>query len=127
MAIYAQGRRRAYTLVELLSVLLIIAIMMAISLPLYLSAVEDSKKKACRSNMQTIALAVKAARFKINASDYSSFIGAVDTTLETNLLTVPTCPSAGTYSIANASVGNNFKIVCTVSTHGSFEPGKDNN
>ena len=47
----------ALLLIELLVVVLILAILMAVSLPLYLSAVGDSKKKTYRANMQTISTA----------------------------------------------------------------------
>src|SRR6476660_5373478 len=90
--------RRGFTLIELLVVVLILAILMAVSIPLYLSAVADSQKKTCRSNMQTIANAVQAARVKNSAADYSSFVGSVSTTLEPDLNSVPTCPLGGAYS-----------------------------
>ena len=118
-------RRNGFTLIELLVVVLILSIVMAVSLPLYLKAVADTKKKTCRANMQTISLAVKTARFKSNSSDYSALIGSVDTTIETDLPMVPVCPSAGAYSIVSTAGGSNFKIVCTASTHGSYEPGVD--
>ena len=117
--------RKGFTLIELLVVVLILAILMAVSIPLYLSAVADSQKKTCRANMQTISNAVAAARIRQNALDYSTYLGTVDTTKESDLSSIPSCPSAGTYSIAAGTVGGNFKVACTVAAHGSFEPGKD--
>ena len=123
-----QRRRNGFTLIELLVVVLILAILMAVSLPLYLSAVGDSKKKTCRANMQTISTAVAAARIRQNALDYSTYLGTVDTTKVSDLSSIPTCPSAGTYSIAAGTVGGNFKVACSLSAaHGTFEPGKDSN
>ena len=119
--------RKGFTLIELLVVVLILAILMAVSIPLYLSAVADSQKKTCRANMQTISNAVAAARIRQNALDYSTYIGAVDTTKESDLSSIPSCPSAGVYSIAAGTVGGNFKVACTIAAHGSFEPGKDSN
>ena len=119
--------RKGFTLIELLVVVLILAILMAVSIPLYLSAVSDSQKKTCRANMQTISNAVAAARVKNNYLDYSSFYGSIDTAKEADLSSVPSCPSAGTYSIAAGTVSTNFKVACTAGTHGSFEPGKDSN
>jgi type IV pilus assembly protein PilA len=123
------GRRgkRGFTLIELLVVVLILAVLMAVSIPLYLSAVADSQKKTCRSNMQTIANAVQAARVKGNTADYSSFVGAVSTTTEPDLTSVPVCPLAGAYTIANGSSGSasTFKIACSATGHGTFEPGVD--
>src|SRR4051794_41235361 len=107
--------RRGFTLIELLVVVLILAILMAVSIPLYLSAIADSQKKTCRSNMQTIANAVQAGRVKGQLSDYSSFVGSVNTTLENDLQAIPVCPTGGNYTIANggSSTAATFKVVCT--------------
>ena len=73
-------RQRGFTLIELLVVTLILSTLMAIATPAYLSAVSDSQKKTCRSNMQTISNAVHSARVKSMAVDYSSVItGGVNT------------------------------------------------
>ncbi len=126
------SRKRGFTLIELLVVVLILAILMAVALPLYLSAVADSQKKTCRANMQTIANAVQAARVKGIYGDYASFIGSVSTTLEPDLQSVPVCPNAGTYTIAQGNSGDNttFKVVCSYAgppAHGTFQPGVDSN
>ena len=54
-------KKSGFTLIELLVVVLILAILMAVALPLYLSAVADSQRKTCRANLQTIANAEQAA------------------------------------------------------------------
>jgi prepilin-type N-terminal cleavage/methylation domain-containing protein len=56
------SRRRGFTLVELLVVVLILATLMAVALPLYLSSVSDSGTKTCRANMQTISNGPKLLR-----------------------------------------------------------------
>jgi type IV pilus assembly protein PilA len=129
MQIRARRNRRGFTLIELLVVVLILAVLMAVSIPLYLSAVADAQKKTCRANMQTIANAVQAARVKGNTADYASYVGAVSTALEADLTSVPICPLAGAYSIANGHTASaaTFKVVCTATGHGSFEPGIDFN
>ncbi len=125
--------RKGFTLIELLVVVLILAILMAVAMPLYLSAVADSQKKTCRANMQTIANAVSAARVKSGASDFTSLIaGGVTTTNVPDLTAVPACPVAGitAYSLANGTGGAvSFKVVCStgLAVHGKFEPGVDNN
>src|SRR5690349_19797068 len=98
--------RKGFTLIELLVVVLILAILMAVALPLYLSAVADSQKKTCRANMQTIANAVQAARVKSVAADYTAYAGAVTTTLEPDLQSVPICPNGGSYSILTTGTCN---------------------
>lgn len=132
-----RARRRGFTLIELLVVVLILSILMAVALPLYLSAVSDSQKKVCRANMQTIANTVLAARVRLNLSSYTTFSGPVSTSLETDLQNVPVCPSAGTYSVLTSGTTNDsksipsgsFAVQCSVASaaHGSFIPGVDSN
>ena len=125
--------RKGFTLIELLVVVLILAILMAVALPLYLSAVADSQRKTCRANMQTIANTVQAARVKILAPNYSTFIaGGVNIATLPDLQNIPLCPNGGTYTLANGSTGdvNSFEVKCSYDgppAHGKFEPGVDNN
>jgi type IV pilus assembly protein PilA len=125
--------RKGFTLIELLVVVLILAILMAVAMPLYLSAVADSQKKTCRANMQTIANAVEAARVKIGVSDYGALIaGGVNSTNIPDLTALPLCPVAGTsaYTLAAGTGGtSSFKVLCAtgLAVHGKFEPGVDNN
>ncbi len=134
----ASRNRKGFTLIELLVVVLILAILMAVALPLYLSAVADSQKKTCRANMQTIANAVQAARVKSGAADFSAFIGApasgAITTGSTgnvpDLNAIPICPNGGTYTIVNGTAtpaNTSFKVSCSFGTHGTFEPGVNSN
>jgi len=127
-------RSRGFTLIELLVVVLILAILMAVALPLYLSAVADSQRKVCRANMQTIANTVQAARVRGALADYSTLISAGVTTANLpDLQAVPICPNGGAYTLANGSSGSatTFKVVCSFGTgataHGSFEPGVNSN
>jgi type IV pilus assembly protein PilA len=53
-------RKHGFTLIEVLVVIVILAVLMAIALPLYLKTVGDSQRQTCRSNMQTIANAEQA-------------------------------------------------------------------
>jgi type IV pilus assembly protein PilA len=124
----AQRNRRGFTLIELLVVVLILAILMSVALPLYLSAVGDSQKKTCRANLQTIANAVQAAKIKAIAANYGALItGGVTTTNLPDLQSVPICPTGGTYSLAVGSSTDNTTFLAKCTTHGSFEPGVDHN
>jgi type IV pilus assembly protein PilA len=135
----SRQNRKGFTLIELLVVVLILSILMAVALPLYLSAVADSQKKTCRANLQTIANAVQAARVKGNLLDYSTIIGQPTSGwtgtsgVIPDLNAVPICPSGGTYSITQGNLTDNsvFAVACSFtsagSTHGTFQPGVDAN
>lgn len=119
----ARRRKGGFTLIELLVVVLILAILMAVALPLYLSAVNDSEVKTCRSNMQTIANAEQAYRVKWRGAYTSNM-----TLLLPDLQFTPTCPANGTYSITVGTPANAFTVNCNGTSggtaHGSFVPGQ---
>lgn len=131
-------RRKAFTLIELLIVILILAILMAVALPLYLAAVSDSQIKTCRSNMQTIANAEAAWKTSDSSHTYTTNLS----NLNANLGSTPVCPSGGSYSVAISTgslTANNGQTVpnggllvqCSFGTgadaHGKFAPGIDSN
>lgn len=124
---------QGFTLMELLVVVLILAILMAVALPLYLRAAEDSARKVCRANMQTIANAVQAARAATRERDFGAFVG--DLTMEMcrkklkDLPEPPRCPGTPPPNVVNyrveASPGP-FTVRClVVAGHGTFTPGAD--
>lgn len=124
-----QRSKKGFTLIELLVVVLILSVLMAVATPSYLSAVSDSQKKTCRSNMQTIANAVHSARVKTLSTDYSAQItGGANTATLPDLTSVPLCPNRGAYSLENGSSSTpmTFKVTCSVG-HGSYEVGVDSN
>jgi type IV pilus assembly protein PilA len=130
---YRNCKRKGFTVVELLTVVLIISILLAVALPLYLDALDDSQKKTCRANMQTISNSVMAARVKSMANDFASLISSgVTTTNLPDLASVPHCPNGGAYTLAIGSSGTptTFQVKCNTTyplTHGKFEPGVDGN
>jgi type IV pilus assembly protein PilA len=103
--------KRGFTLIELLVTVLILAILMAIALPLYLSAIADSERKTCRSNLQTIANANMAYRVRTRSG-----FAALITDLVPDLATTPKCPNNGTYSITLGTPANSFTVHCSVNT-----------
>jgi type IV pilus assembly protein PilA len=125
-------RRRAFTLIELLIVILVLAILMAVALPLYLAAVSDSQVKTCRANMQTISNAEAAFKTADTSHAYTSTLS----NLNNDLGATPVCPSGGAYSVAistGALTANNGSTVpsgglvisCSATGHGKFAPGID--
>ena len=124
------SKKSGFTLIELLVVVLILAILMSVALPLYLSAVGDSQKKTCRANMQTIANTVLSAKVRTQANDYATLITAGVTIASlTDLTALPKCPNAGAYTLSNGSSASTatFQVNCSATGHGKFEPGVDSN
>ena len=99
-------KHAGFTLIELLVVILILAILMAIALPLYLRAVADSELRSCQTNMQTIANAVQAYRVHSPSHLYptdltdAELVGAA-----TDLQALPRCPNNGGYTITYEPTG----------------------
>lgn len=104
--------KRGFTLIELLVTVLILAILMAIALPLYLSAIADSERKTCRANLQTIANAEMAYRVRTRGG-----FTATLTDLDGDLLDTPVCPNQGTYSVAVGTPVDSFTVNCSLSEH----------
>ena len=138
-------RTKGFTLIELLVVILILAILMAIALPLYLRAVRDSERQTCRSNMQTIANAEQAYKVRSATHVYTTDLVSTGTLWGdgTDLQALPVCPDGGTYSVAITGTvasptgtgtattipAGGFGVECSytgggaVKLHGGFVPG----
>lgn len=127
---------RGFTLVELLVVVLILAILMAVALPLYINATLLSERRTCRTNMRTIANAEQAYYLTHRPHRYvvisggpggytftDSSGGPADDFIGANLPEMPTCPTGHAYA---ATVdGNVLTVSCTNPEHGSYRPGRD--
>jgi len=124
--------RRGFTLIELLVVILILATLMAVALPLYLSSTKESEKRTCRANMQSISNAAHAWRVKNHAQDFSTLTVAM---LKPDLGEEPMCPNLGTYAMVTTGTVQDdegtvvtiptgaFGVTCTDPEHFGFVPG----
>lgn len=125
-------RKRGFTFVEVLVVVLIIAILMAIGLPLYISSIANSATVACRANMQSICNAAQAWKVRTRAADFTTLTLSA---LTPDIGAVPLCPSGGTYTIVTSGNVNNAQGVavavpagslgvnCSYTGHNGFVPG----
>ena len=99
---------RAFTLVEIMIVVLIIGILLAIAVPNFIRAREQSRAKSCSSNLKQIDAAKEqyAMDAKKNAGEVVAMTDLVNATTPASsyIKAVPTCPANGTYAVGNVSV-----------------------
>jgi prepilin-type N-terminal cleavage/methylation domain-containing protein len=107
------NRNRAFTLVEIMIVVLIIGILMAIAVPNFVKARESSRKSACVSSLKQIDSA-KEQWAMDNKKDAGATVALTDLVGSTLYIkATPECPSGGTYTVNN--VGTN--PACSTSGH----------
>ena len=106
-------RNRAFTLVEIMIVVLIIGILMAIAVPNFVKARESSRRNTCIANLKQVDSAKEqwAMDQRKNAGDACAMTDLVGTAAY--LKATPVCPSGGTYTVA--VVGTN--PTCSISGH----------
>ena len=106
MSKFRVRRRKGFTLIEIMIVVLIIAVLLAIAIPNFLRARETSRAKSCSANLRQIETAKEqwAMDTKAGATDEPGAADLVDEYMKGTPDTLPECPSGGTYTIDTMSV-----------------------
>lgn len=91
------SKKRGFTLVELMVVVIIIGILVAIAIPLYSGIQQKAKESACEANVRTISGA--AAMYHAENGSFPADVVALVT--DGYLQDTPVCPLGGEYSIDN--------------------------
>ena len=88
---------RAFTLIEIMVVILIIAIVVAISIPSFMQSRAVSRRTSCLENLRVVESAKEQCAMAKNLKNGDS----VDWTdlVPTYIKSQPSCPSGGAYSI----------------------------
>jgi prepilin-type N-terminal cleavage/methylation domain-containing protein len=111
---------KAFTLVEIMIVVAIIGLLIAIALPNFVTARNTARLRLCDNNLRLLGHA---------AEQYIIDNNLADTTVVTNVQAaayckggVPTCPSAGVYTIASETVGGNSgpTVACNAAGHHTY-------
>ena len=90
--------RKAFTLVEIMIVVLIIGILLAIAVPNFIRARESSRAKACVSNLRQIDSAKEQYAMDNKLAAGGTITGGLADLL-TYIKKTPECPSSGTYTV----------------------------
>src|SRR5436305_4947533 len=94
-------KKRAFTLVEIMIVVLIIGILLAIAVPNFMKARDSSRAKSCIANLHQIDAAKQQAAMDLKLQDTDT---PTQVQLEPDYIKkFPSCPAAGTYAINSLS------------------------
>ena len=101
-----------FTLVEVLIIVAIVAVMIAVALPLYGRYISDAHSAACAHNRAALQSSVTVAQLdnrNLTAAELTDII------VEDGANSTVVCPDGGTYSVVEDENGN-MTVVC--SKHG---------
>jgi len=93
-------RKKGFTLVEVMIIVLIISVLLSIAIPQFMTARAKASKRSCQSNMRLYDTAkAQAAIDKNLPPDYV----IVDSDIAPYLRQFPQCPAGGTYDYGTVS------------------------
>ena len=106
MVKFARKARRAFTLVEIMIVVLIIGILLAIAIPNFIRARESSRAKSCQANLKQIDSSTEQYLMDNKTSTYP----ALSALNPTYIKSAPSCPSGGTSTSGSAATNPTCSI-----------------
>jgi prepilin-type N-terminal cleavage/methylation domain-containing protein len=123
-------RLSAFTLVEIMIVVLIIGILLAIAMPNWVMARESSRAKACIGNLKEIDTAKQQWMMDNKAATFTSFeiiptatsVSGGSINLQNYIRSIPRCPESGYYETGNESQ----LPICVTATGGATVTGSTN-
>ncbi|MFM9873384.1 MAG: competence type IV pilus major pilin ComGC [Fimbriimonadaceae bacterium] len=92
-------RRRAFTLVEIMIVVLIIGMILTIAVPSWMRIREKSQRTACQDNMRVIRDA--KVQWGLDNGQSQSAVPTQADIAPVHIKKFPNCPGSGTYTIGN--------------------------
>ncbi len=104
-----RNRRRGFSLVELLAVVLVLAVLAAVAIPLYVSQRRSAAGRACKANLNALASACSA--YALRNGQYPAALSAVVGAAE-GLTEIPNCPLGGAYTYSRPTATGAATISC---------------
>lgn len=106
MAGTIREKQNGFTIIELMTVMVVLAILAAIIVPGFISYIDKQKTKECKSNQNSLVLYLKSERIKDPETSMQEVIDNYEDTLS--------CPSGGVYTQTDKDT-----VSCNHSGHGS--------
>ena len=102
------SKKRGFTLIEVMIVVLVISIMLAIAVPSWIKVRETSNKTACDDNRHHI---LQAKQFWMqDQGKVSTDVATSADLVPTYIKSFPKCPEGGTYTIGDG----NAEVKCSI-------------
>ena len=112
---------KGFTLVEIMIVVLIIGILLAIAVPNFMKARENTRAKSCLANLRSISYAKEQWAVEFNKHTADEPVEAALYGSSGYIRTTPLCPTGGDYTINDlANVP-----VCSIGNQGNADATDD--
>ncbi|MFH0731525.1 MAG: prepilin-type N-terminal cleavage/methylation domain-containing protein [Candidatus Omnitrophota bacterium] len=105
------SEKRAFTLIEILFVIIVIAVLAAIAIPRIVTSTATAKTNACLANQSIMDTQIE--QYHMDTGNWPGTLATVTGNTSYFPDGAPTCPESGTYSMN----GTTYRTSCSNSDH----------